>query len=96
MNRIRTTSRRISLLTGLVTVLLTAAGAVPAFASPAPPLNGGFGSAAAGGGTPGWQIALIIAGAAVAAAVAAVALVRLARANRRQVAVRQRQAVPGK
>ena len=96
MNRIRTTGRRISLLTGLVTALLAAAGAVPAFASPAPPLNGGFGSAAAGGGTPGWQIALIVAGAVVAAAVGAVTLVRLARASRRQAATPQRQAVPGK
>ena len=96
MNRIRTIGRHISLLTGLVTVLLAAVGAVPAFASRTPPLNAGFGSAPAGGGTPGWQIALIVVGAALAAAVAAVTIVRLARANRRQAAAPQRQAVPGK
>jgi len=96
MNRIRTIGRHISLLTGLVTVLLAAVGAVPAFASPTPPLNAGFGSAPAGGGTPGWQIALIAAGAVVAASVCAVALVRRARASRRQVVTPRRQAVPGK
>jgi hypothetical protein len=96
MNRIRIIGRRISLLTGLVTALLAAAGTVPAFASPAPPLNGGFGSAPAGGGTPGWQIALIIVAVAFAAAAVVTVLVHRARAARRQAAAPQRVPVPGK
>jgi hypothetical protein len=80
MNRIRTIGRRITLLTGLAIALLVATGAVPAFAVQAPPAAGGgvFVPTSSPsppvyvGGMPGWQIALIAVGAAIAAATVAV------------------------
>ncbi len=95
MNRIRAIGRRIALLSGLAVALL-AVGVVPAFASQAPPLNAGFGSTPGSGGTPGWQIALIIVGAVVAAVVVATVLIHRVRAARRPVTTPRRVAVPGK
>jgi hypothetical protein len=99
MNRIRATGRRIALLAGLATALL-AVGVVPAFAMQAPPAGGVLVPAQpapvyAGGGMPGWQIALIALVAAVVAAIVAVRVDR-ARAARQQMVTAQRLAVPGK
>src|SRR5690348_15845829 len=98
MNRIRScrpVRRLAGVLAALATTLLAAAAASPAaFALPAPPMGGGDGTppppvqTVVAGGMPGWQIALIAIGAAIAAAAVAVFLDR-ARATRRH------QAAPG-
>jgi hypothetical protein len=88
MNRIRTIGRRIALLACLATGLLTATGAIPAFARPIPP-TGGCGPCApvAAAGMPGWELALIVAGAvvAVAATVVVAIVIHRIRAARRPV-----------
>jgi len=101
MNSLHTIRRRAMILTGLTGALLAfCAGAAPAaFASvlggdphgrpglvspPEPPLPQTH--ALATGGMPGWQIALIVAGAAMVAAATAVLLDR-ARSARRHTAV---------
>jgi len=89
MNRIRTIGRRIALLTSLAVALLAAIGAVPAFAVQAPPAAGGgvFVPTSSPsvpvyvGGMPGWQIALIAVGAAIAAATVAVVADRARQAH---------------
>jgi hypothetical protein len=97
VNRIRNIGRRIALLTGLATALLTATGTVPAFAREVPPPDVGCGSCApAVGGMPGWQVALIVVAAVAAVTIVAVALIHRARVARRQVGTPQRQAVSGK
>ena len=89
MHRIRTMGRPAARLAGLATISL-AISAAPAFAAQVPPSAGGGSTAGldttqlqpqvvytvAAGGMPGWQIALIAIGAAVAAAVVAVLLDR--------------------
>jgi hypothetical protein len=99
MNRIRRFHpvRRVAgALTVLAAALLAAASAAPAaFALPVPPVGGGDGiplpppqvRTVVVGGTPGWQIALIAAGAAILAAAVAVILDRA-------LAARQHQAAP--
>ena len=98
MNRtrpFRTIRRLAGALATLAAALLAAAATAPAaFALPVPPVGGG-GTVAppptvqvVAGGMPGWQIALIAFGAAIAAAAVAVFLDR-ARATRRH------QAAPG-
>jgi len=91
----RPVRRLAGVLAALATTLLAAAAASPAaFALPAPPMGGGDGTppppvqTVVAGGMPGWQIALIAIGAAIAAAAVAVFLDR-ARATRRH------QAAPG-
>jgi hypothetical protein len=81
--------RLASALAGLAGALLAATVAAPAaFALPVPPVGGGGTvppppvQTVVTGGTPGWQIALIAIGAAIAAAAVAVILDR-ARADRR-------------
>jgi hypothetical protein len=84
MSRIHRIPRSIAVLAGLAGTLLALAAAAPAaFAMPLPPPGGSEGSSApapvqviTGGGMPGWQIALIAAGAALVAAAAAVLLDR--------------------
>jgi hypothetical protein len=96
IRRLHPIRRAAGALAVLAVVLLAATAAVPAaFALPVPPIGGGTGPALAPpevrtvvvGGMPGWQIALIAAGAAAAAAAVAVILDR-ARATR------QHQAAP--
>jgi hypothetical protein len=93
MNRHKYIRRIAGLLAGLAGAVV-ALGTTPAFATLAPPESGGSGGAPVppapvqvhtivAGGTPGWQIALIAAGAALAAATIAVLLDR-ARATRRK------------
>jgi hypothetical protein len=95
MHRIRTMGRPAALLACLATMSL-ATGAAPALAAQVPPSVGGWSIAGldttqlqpqvvytvAAGGMPGWQIALIAIGAAVAAAVVAVLLDRARTARR--------------
>ena len=89
MNRPHRTRRSLAVLAGLAGALLALAGAAPAFAVTLPPPGGFDGSTAntpvqviTVGGMPGWQIALIAVGAALAAAVAAVLLDRARLARR--------------
>jgi cell division protein FtsX len=102
MSFIRRIFRRAALLAGAAAAILASAAAilasaaaVPAFAKIAPPLGGSGGTEVTPtpvirtvtvGGTPGWQIALLMAGAAVLAAAAAVLLDRLRAARRAQLA----------
>jgi hypothetical protein len=97
MNRtrpFRTIRRLAGALATLAAALLAAAATAPAaFARPVPPVGGGTVAPpptvqVVAGGMPGWQIALIAFGAAIAAAAVAVFLDR-ARATRRH------QAAPG-
>ena len=93
MNRIRHIRRLIEVLAALAGALLGLGALAPAaFAGPIMPPPHGDGGPAAGtgpvhtvivGGMPGWQIALIAAGAAVLAAAVAVSVDR-ARSGRRQ------------
>ena len=93
MNRHRYIRRIAGLLAGLAGAVV-ALGTTPAFASRVPPESGGSAGAPVppapvpahtiiAGGMPGWQIALIAAGAALVAATVAVLLDR-ARATRRK------------
>ena len=93
MNRHKYIRRIAGLLAGLAGAV-AALGTTPAFASRVPPESGGSAGAAVppppipvhtivAGGMPGWQIALIAAGAALVAATIAVLLDR-ARATRRK------------
>ena len=93
MNRHKYIRRIVGLLAGLSGVMV-ALGSTPAFAVRVPPVSGGVAGAAVpaapvpvhtivAGGMPGWQIALIAAGAALVAATVAVFLDR-ARATRRK------------
>ena len=93
MNRHKYIRRIAGLLAGLAGAVV-ALGTTPAFAAVAPPESGGTAGALVppppvqvhtivAGGMPGWQIALIAAGAALAAATIAVLLDR-ARATRRE------------
>ena len=93
MNRHKYIRRIAGLLAGLAGALV-AFGATPAFATLVPPESGGPAGAPVSsapvqvhtivaGGMPGWQIALIAAGAALVAATVAVLLDR-ARATRRK------------
>jgi hypothetical protein len=97
MNSFRTIRRLAVMVTGLTGALLASCGAVPpAFAGVAQPLGGDphgrpgltgpHAHALATVGLPGWQIALIVSGAALLA-IAAVALVYRTRAARRRVTV---------
>lgn len=95
MSVIRRIFRRAALLAVAAAAFLASGAAIPAFAKIAPPLGGSEGTEVAPppvvhtvtvGGTPGWQIALLMAGAAVLAAVAAVLLERLRAARRAQLA----------
>ena len=82
--------RTLVAVTALASGVLALAAAPAAFAMPLPPADccdsgaGGSVTLVAGGGMPGWQIALIALGAALAAAVLAVLLdrARAARKNR--------------
>lgn len=97
MSRIQSIRRLAGVVAGLATALLAAALTAPAaLAVQAPPPGGTSGDSApvviqtraiVEGGMPGWQIALIAAGAAVAAAVLAL-LADRARLARRQPAAR--------
>ena len=94
--RFRPVRRLSGILAGLAATLLAAATAAPAaFAEPVPPVGGGGDVIVAppsppqivvAGGMPGWQIALIALGAAVAAAAVAVFLDRVRTDRRHQAA----------
>jgi hypothetical protein len=91
MNRIQRTRRVAAALTGLALTWLVLATAAPAAFAGVVPAQGGPGGAAAPavtrtvlvGGTPGWQIALIAAGAALLAAGLAVLADRAWTAHRK-------------
>ena len=91
MNRIQCIRRLAAVLTGLVGALLASA---PAALARVPPPGGDSGITPApppsvtvvAGGMPGWQIALIAAGAALLAAVLAVIADRARATRRRQMA----------
>jgi hypothetical protein len=93
MSAIRRIFRRAALLAVAAAAILASGAAVPAFAKIVPPTGGHEVTpplpvvrTVTVGGTPGWQIALLMAGAAVLAAVAAVLLDRLRAARRAQLA----------
>jgi hypothetical protein len=94
MNTIRRLFRPAAFLTAVTAVLVSCTAAGPAFARVVPPPNAGgpvtppqpppVVHTVTIGGTPGWQIALLMAGAAVLAAVAAVLVERIRTARRAQ------------
>jgi hypothetical protein len=94
MKTIRRIFRPAAFLTAATAVLVACSAAAPAFAKIVPPPEGGGQIAPSPpppvvhtvtvGGTPGWQIALLMAGAAVLAAVAAVLAERIRLARRTQ------------
>jgi hypothetical protein len=95
MKIIRRIFRPAAFLTAATAVLVACSAAAPAFARIVPPPAGGGQIAPSPappvvhtvtvGGTPGWQIALLMAGTAVLAAAAAVLVERIRTARRAQV-----------
>ena len=96
MKTIRRIFRPAAFLTAVTAVLVSCSAAGPAFAKIVPPSEGGgrivpsppppVVHTVTVGGTPGWQIALLMAGTAVLAAAAAVLVERIRTARRAQVA----------
>ena len=95
MNPIQRVRRLAAVVAGLASALLAFAAAPAAFAMPVPPSGGGAGPAGppartvihtvVAGGMPGWQIALIAAGAALLSAAVAVFLDRARAAHRKAI-----------
>ena len=93
MNTIRRIFRPAAFLTAVTAVLVSCTAAAPAFARMVPPPSGTVSPpppppvvhTVTVGGTPGWQIALLMAGAAVLAAAAVVLAERIRTARRAQV-----------